>query len=439
VIVEGAAGAAEARGVAGTVLRFHLRVGARLAMVAMVPAIAAAVGVAAFLRPDFLRDAARVLFGRRSQLDAAALVVGVALLVAGRVAPRVCAGVSGWLRHLPAAGATHRRAAAAAIAVAQLPPLVLLAGMIGLALASGAAPPGVAACRWAGLPVAALAAAVAALPVRRRWAAAPLALAGGLLAGLGSWAALLAALPLVALADLAAGPLRSPRAGVRPWFAERWMGRFALGARIAWRAVGWRRAAGAAALAVAPWVVTLLFVANNPLPPPYPTRAALPGGSVAMALVLAVLAGGLAVRRPVWPWARSLPWSAARRILDDAVLLGAAALVVVAFGAWLAPAAAAPLAGTAPLVAIVPLLALRAAAAIRRPAASRLGAAGELLPQALLLGGVVTLLPWIVVPLAAALPWAWRAAARRERDQKASLWLARHHLAAGDSHSWTGS
>jgi hypothetical protein len=31
-----------------------------------------------------------------------------------------------------------------------------------------------------------------------------------------------------------------------------------------------------------------------------------------------------------------------------------------------------------------------------------------------------------------------RAAAARERRQKVSLWMERHHLAAGDPYSWSG-
>src|SRR5262249_50312139 len=105
------------------------------------------------------------------------------------------------------AAATHRRAATAAIALAEAPLLAILALLVAVAwLRQGGA---AAAPHLAGLPVVAIAAAQLVLPSRRRAAACLPALAAGALAGLGSWPALAAALPFAAGADLAAGPLRS--------------------------------------------------------------------------------------------------------------------------------------------------------------------------------------------------------------------------------------
>ncbi len=164
----------------------------------------------------------------------------------------------------------------------------------------------------------------------------PPALAAGLLAGLGSWPALAASVPLLAVADLAAGPLRSPRpvqsrgasrrrlAPRPPPAAERLLpthrlqvppataelsvrhAPVLLPARIARRALRWRPVR-AYAVALLPWLAAVLFAANNRLVPLHVTRAALLGGGGSCVLLLASLAGTLAARRPVWPWVRSLP------------------------------------------------------------------------------------------------------------------------------------
>jgi hypothetical protein len=269
------------------------------------------------------------------------------------------------------------------------------------------------------------------------------------LAGLGSWTALAAALALLAAADLAAGQPGSPRAAWRSRFGwgagqpgfpryprsgkstgSGWDVR-SLPARIAWRALGWRLARGYG-LALLPWLAAALFCRNNRLVPLHVVRAALLGGGASCVVLLASLAGALALRRPAWPWARSLPWPARRRVLDDAALLGVCCLPLPVLAGALAPAAVPPLA------ALVPWLAVRAAGAIRRPAERRLGAAGEILMEGLPLAGLVALLPWSAAILLAALPLAVRAAAARERRQKVGAWMERRHLPAGDPQSWSG-
>jgi hypothetical protein len=461
------------------VCRFHLRVGTRLALAVLVPAFTIAAGVLMFVRPELVRDLAGALFGAGAGLPEALLVLGAAAAAAAVAAPRVGAGLGGlggpggpggpggWLRHLPVAGATHRRAATAAVALAEAPVLAMLALLMAVAwVGQGAA---AVAPHLAGLPVVAVAAAQLALPARRRAAARPLALAAGALAGLGSWPALAAALPLAVAADLAAGrpsPRRSwqirrpapaqptpegPASGLLPsrairargeparslraardrrrlgWQAPTWL----LPARIAFRALGWRLAR-CCGVALLPWLAVLLILHDNQLSPFHAARAALLGGGASCALLLASLAQTLALRRPPWPWARSLPWPARRRVLLDAAILGLPCLPLLALAAPLAPAAGAPLAAS------LPLLAVRAAAAMRRPPEGRRGATGKALIEGLLAAGLVALLPWTAAALLAAVPWAARAAAARERRQKVGLWMERHHLAAGDPQSWSG-
>ncbi len=425
------------------ICRFHLRVGARLALAVLVPAVAVTIGVMAFLREDFVEALGLLLFGATGSLPAALVVLGSAVAVAMVAAPRVCAGL-GWLRHLPVAGASQRRAVTAAVVLAQAPWLAILALLVG----EDAGHPGAAtAAHLASLPVIALAAAQLALQPWRRPAALPPALGAGLLAGLGSWPALAAALALAAGADLAAGPplRRSRQAAAAPGLGTPAMlaglaglaglatpaTRWSLPARIGWRALGWGRLR-AYAIALVPWLAAVFFCRNNQLSPAHAARAALLGGAVSCVGLLAALAATLGARRPAWPWSRSLPWPARQRVLGDALLLGAHAVPLLALTAAVSPAAVPALA------ALLPLLAVSAAGALRRPATSRQGAAGEIVMEGLLLAGLAALQPWAAAAMLAAVPLALRTAAARERRQKVGAWHERRHLAAGDPQSWSG-
>jgi hypothetical protein len=97
------------------------------------------------------------------------------------------------------------------------------------------------------------------------------------------------------------------------------------------------RVAGGYASALLPLAMGWAFVSHNELAPRDQARAALLAGALGVALLFAVLGDSLAVLRPAWPWARSLPWSAAQRVRSDAQLLAAHALPVVAATAALAP------------------------------------------------------------------------------------------------------
>ncbi|HEY8022216.1 MAG TPA: hypothetical protein VIH93_14015, partial [Thermoanaerobaculia bacterium] len=338
-------------------------------------------------------------------------------------------------------GLAHRRAAALAIAVAQLPLLLLLAVLAPVALHR----PERLAAALLGLVLSAAAAALFAVPVARPLPARPLALAAALLAAAGSWPALGVAALLILATDLAAGdlPVGSPAGSKTGSKAERssshqpdplaggaaarW-----LPARIAWRALGWRLA-GAYLVALLPWGAAALFVAHNQLSPWAVGLAARLGGGAAAVLLLAQLGEALAVQRPAWPWARSLPQSALARVAADALFLGVHASPGVALAAWIAPRAALPVA------LALPYLALRAAGALRRAPERKIGASGEILMEGMWLAAAVALLPWASLALAAAAPLAARWAAERERRQKVSRWLEIHHLAAGDPQSWSAS
>jgi hypothetical protein len=391
----------------------------------LMPAVVAAFGGGMLLGPDFLISLARSLFGAGSQGGSAVVIAALCLGAAEMAGPRIFRGLGGWLRHLPASGLAHRRAAGLAIAMAQMPLLLLL---LVLAAFSSLAP-AVLARRFLQLCVTALAAALCVTPARRRWVAGPVALLAAVIAGAGGWGMLTLGAALLVVADLAAGSL----AHTGPPSAH--LSRRSLGgwieARIAWRALGWSLP-GAFLTALLPVLSAWAFVAHNELAPQYVRLAARLGGGVAAVLLLASMSESLAVRRPAWPWSRSLPWTAERRVEADALFLGLHILPLVLLAAAIHPAALA-------VLPLLPLFALRAAGALRRAPERRTGASGEILSEGLLLAALVALLPWTSVLALAGIPFALRAAAERERKQKVSRWLELHHLAAGDPQSWSAS
>jgi hypothetical protein len=407
------------------VLRFHLAVGVRLAMRVLVPLVTAGFGVGMVLGNDFLGSLARSLFGVGRGGGSAVVIAALCLGAAELSGPRICRGLNGWLRHLPARGLAHRRAATLAIAVSQIPLLLLL-----LVLAAfSSLVPAVLIRRALQLLVTALAAALCVTPARRRWVAAPMALGAAIVAGAGGWWMLASSLVLLASADWTAGDLAAtgaPSAHLPSRSSAGW-----IEARIAWRALGWSLP-GTFLTACLPVLAAWAFVAHNDLAPQYVRLAARLGGGVGAVLLLSSISESLAVRRPAWPWSRSLPWTARRRVRADALFLGLHALPLVLLAAAIHPAAL-------EVLPVLPLLALRAAGALRRAPERRTGAAGEILGEGLLLAALVALLPWAGLGALPLVPFALRAAAERERLQKVSRWLELHHLAAGDPQSWSAS
>lgn len=407
------------------VLRFHLAVGVRLAMRVLVPLVAAGFGAGMLLGNDFLGSLARSLFGVGPRGGSAVVIAALCFGAAELSGPRICRGLNGWLRHLPASGLAHRRAATLAIVVSQIPLLLLL-----LVLAAfSSLVPAVLTRRALQLAVTAFAAALCVTPARRRWLAAPLALGAAVVAGAGGWWLLAFSAVLLAAADWTAGDLAAtaaPSAHLPSRSSGGW-----IEARIAWRALGWSLP-GTFLTALLPVLGAWAFVAHNDLAPQYVRLAARLGGGVGAVLLLSSLSESLAVRRPAWPWSRSLPWTARRRVSADALFLGLHALPLFLLAVAIHPAALEAL-------TILPLLAVRAAGALRRAPERRTGAAGEILGEGLLLAALAALVPWAALPALAAVPFALRAAAERERRQKVSRWLELHHLAAGDPQSWSAS
>lgn len=398
------------------------------------PVIAGAVGGGMLLGTDFLTSLARMLYGARSSGGSAAMIAAACLGAAAVASPRICRGLGGWLRHLPVSGLAHRRAAGIAIAVAQAPLLLLFLFLAAYASRSGSS----LIVDALALAVTALATGIAVVPAKRRWASVPLAMAGAFTAGAGGWELLGAGAVLTLAADHEAGSL--VRTGAPPLVKTRRTGGGGLlEFRIAWRAVG-RTLPGAFLFGLLPVGAAWAFIANNlsnnlvnsGLAPEHVRLGARLGAGCAVVFLLAQMGESLAVRRPAWPWSRSLPWSATRRVVSDALFLGLHALPLILLTAWIDPAALV-------VLAIVPVLAVLAAGAVRRAPERRTGASGEILGAGLFLSALVALLPWTALLALVATPWAVRAAAERERRQKVSRWLELHHLAAGDPQSWSAS
>src|SRR5258706_13319375 len=93
------------------VLRFHLAVGTRVALRVLGPLVTAGFGAGMLLGNDFLGSLARSLFGVGVGGGAAVVIAALRPGAAGLAGPGICRGLNGWLRHLPASGLAHRRAA----------------------------------------------------------------------------------------------------------------------------------------------------------------------------------------------------------------------------------------------------------------------------------------------------------------------------------------
>jgi hypothetical protein len=407
-------------------LRFHLRVGARLAMRVLAPALASVLFLFYVLRPEFMLALARGLFVDGSPVESG-LVGGLILLaLAGTVAPRIAAGRGGWARSLPAAGRLLRALETLSAVVAEAP---LLAVLGGLAWAVARPDRGLIALRLAGLVVGAAAAGLlylrrpSSLPAKALPATACfLSFAGNVAILLGAVAVLSLAFALPAGSE-GRGGRRSKRWGLSPAFFFHGLSLRAVRARLALTYVP------AAIVLGASW----LFLANNELSTAAAFSLSLFGLILALSLQVGLAGNMLVARRPAWPWLRSLPRSAAARVVSDASFLGLTALPLMAGLALLGRPAreAAFLAG--PLL----WLAFRGAAAIREALDRPFGPLGQVLVEGTILALGAAVLPWLAWLVLVGSPLAFLLARGAERRLKPTLWAERHHLDAGDPLSWS--
>jgi hypothetical protein len=420
----GAPAAADAGTIRRAMLRFHSRVGVRLALRVLAPALAVLFALFYILRPEFFIYFAEVILFDSGPLARGAFSALIAFAAARAAAPRICYGLGGWMRHLPSSGPLVRRMAVLAIFIAQTPVLGVL---LVFAVLTARQAPGQIPVNALGLIGLGFSAAAAAVRTRRRGPRLALGLAAGVLCASGRWALLALGFALLGIVDRISGPIGPSKTA--PTFRSIWT-LFGLPTAVAGRAVG-PKILISYALSGGVLVLMLAFLRNNPVSGPTAIAAARLGGTLALAVFLAGAASILAAKRPPWPLARTWPRSARRRVLADALFLALPAVPLLIPIGLIEPRAV-PAAA-----ACLPLLGLRAAAAVRLDPELRFGAWAKVLAEGAFAAAVVCFEPLTSIAFLLLAGPALRAAARLDKRQKVSRWLALHHLSAGDPLSWS--
>jgi hypothetical protein len=348
----------------------------------------------------------------------------LSLGVAAMAAPRICHGLNGWIRHLPARGLTHRRLAGIAITLSLIPILLVLSILSLIAFKVYKVSPYL---YLSGLPILGLAAGLCVLPVTHNYLSKTLALSACVLSTSGHWLFLFAATILLIIADLTAGNLSPPR---KPHVSQRSLPASWINVLIVLRALRLR--------ILFPYLpplfvlgLTSLFLSNNTLTPHQIFRGVIFGGTLSISMLFAFIANSLAIRRPPWPWARSLPWAAKQRITADAILIGLSAIPILLLVFLLKSQS------IWPVMIYIPPLALFASLSVRRAFENQLGAVWQTLIVGTTASMLVCLIPFVSIVFLAATPLLIKHGAEQEQKQKVSVWLEMHHLAAGDSLSWS--
>ncbi len=422
---------------------FHLRVGARLALRVLAPVLAATLFLYYILRPEFALELARILFVEGSLVEAGLAGTLLLLGLARVVSPRIAAGSGGWARSLPVGPGAQRLSALLSLVVAESPLLAVLAVFAWAVTDPGPMPGAAFTARVAehvmrflphiiGLIAGSAAAGLVSLPsaIPRRIKIVPAAACFLSFAGDPAVLAISVLLLVGAMALPGGGPV--PRGRRTP--------RRELPAAVFFQALALRAGRGRLALACLPSLLVLgaarVFLANNELAPRSAEAISVFGLAFGLTALIGPAADVLAVRRPAWPWLRSLPRSSAARVRDDALLLALLGLPLVAFGlaflrrpAWLAGYLLGPLAW----------LAVRGAGAVREAGDRPFGALGHIAVEGAILSFVLALAPWTSFLIAAATPAAFLLARSAERRLKPTRWAERHHSNAGDPLSWSAS
>lgn len=402
-------------------VRFHALGGARVAQRNALLLIGATI-VLLTAKPTSARELLRQIVLSLAAVDVPAGAALFVALLAGAIAanavPTLTAGLGGWIRSLSFSGITHRRAVTAALVIPTLPILAL--EVMAIILAPTVFDQTLSGSKIAGLPLALLAVAIFATPSRT--IARLLGVLAVWLSSLGRWDAILAAIVAIAVADATAGPLAlSSRRAQRVTSSS---ARIAL--RISLRALGWPSLAS-----LIPVLILLgfahLYRVNNELSVADAASVLRGCALIGITFLLASLADRLIVRRPPWPWARSLPVGSRRRVLEDGRLLAAACALPLIITLWLDWRSALF------VLVVTPLLIAQTTGAIRRGTGRMTRAAGEIL----LLGIVATIIA-IVWPLSALValalvPFVMTASEGADRRLSGTAWSELHHSTGGDS------
>jgi hypothetical protein len=272
-----------------------------------------------------------------------------------------------------------------------------------------------------------LASSIFALPVKRRALTRPFALFACLCASSANWILLIPGTGLILAADLFSGPLISKK---KPSVFRRKLKGTFFSAAVGWRAVRLR--------ILYPYFVALcilgathLFLSNNNPAPSLAEKVIRLGGALSLIFLTSHLSHMLSSRRPPWPWARSLPWSVAHRILSDAAFLCFFSIPLVVLIAVLS------ITSMLLLAASLPLLCLFSTLCIRHALDKRLGASAPIFLYGTLGALALCLFHWLFLFYLAVTPLVLKGATKADQRQKVSRWFELHHLAAGDSLSWS--
>ncbi len=408
---------------AKAVFRFHLKVGIRLALRIFIPVVSIFFALYYLLRPELFHSLMAQI------LDGGFLLSGITttaffLITAQFASRRIGLGLCGWIRHLPAEGNVHRRMAVITIFIAQVPVLAIMAGLaiIAMKLYRVSSMP-----YLIGLPLAGLSCGLIVLPVKRKLITRSLAALAALGFSSNNWPFFAGGIVLLIAADTLSGPIVQKKKRTR--FHRPFKGTFFVLA-VNWRALRWR--------IIIPYSLSLpflgaaqLFIVNNNPDAVLAGQVIRFGGALSQILLCAVFANMLASRRPPWPWVRSLPWSAKARILWDAFFVGLHMIpLLFLIGAmnW---------GSMFPLAASLPFFAAYSAHAIRLAPELTTGAAGKILLLGIFYALFLCLIPWSSLCFLALTPFILLQGIKADKHQKVSRWLELHHLAAGDSLSWS--
>jgi hypothetical protein len=403
-------------------LLFHLRVGVRVAIRASPPLFCGIVAIILFQdqTTDFVQSLAGGLYARHWSMNNVLPFVAIAFLLPLWARQRLAQGLDGWLRHLPFSDVSNRRGLLLALISVQLP-LIFLLAMLSLTAARMGFPVPVSAARWV---LVLMAGSMTSMPARNRFRVlVPLSVTSAFLAlhDAGQYGVL--SLVLLVVADGLAGPIDIRKKSIR-WRDS--------GVFIGWR-IGWRALNSRILVAFVLGLVAIgagrLFIVNNQLEGPPAAAAARLSGTLACALCLCSLSKRLATDRPAWPLARSFPWSASRRVIEDSIFLSLHTLPFVVL------VALSNRSSMLVVLSVLPLMTVRGAEFIRR-IPQRRAAAIAYLGEGAFIAVVVTMLPWAALLCVPGTFLALLSAKRIEQRQRVTSWFELHHASTGDSFSW---
>jgi hypothetical protein len=366
----------------------------------------------------------RIIFRDNGWFASGLFTAAVCIIFARIAAVKVCSGLNGWIRHLPAGNLSHRRMSQLAILVAIFPVLIILAVF---SLFAFAASGDNGAVYFTGLIFVGLSSAFCFIPIKRKIYIRSLMIPAAFLAGTGNGILLLLSILLIITADRTAGNLYPARK--TKYFRLSFKGLFFF-STLTWRSLGIRL--------LAPYFPALvfygliyLFLINNSFSSGVSSKIIRTGAGAALVIFSSVLSNMISIQRPAWPWSRSLPISCRQRIILDGFFLLCCVLpFFVVVGVW-------DFFSLLILAAGFPALALFSSGAVRQSSRDRYGPAGKILPLGLLGAFSLGLFPWTAPFFLLLIPVLLISSSNQDKEQKVSLMFKQRHTSAGDSLSWS--